>query len=312
MPYQDRRLFHLILTLAVLQMVFAAWPGIDIAVSDHFRFGGTGFPLALEPGLAALRGVFWNLCSVLAVLIIAAAFLPRPGRQAQPGPCPVRRAALFLILGPGLLVNGMLKSWWGRLRPDAVAELGGEGAFTPAFRVAGECTRNCSFVSGEAAFGAACALVLWNFARHGGRAGPGLGMCLLAGAVLMAALRLATGRHFLSDILFAALFMAIMAQLILVRAGDGASVSASTAPRLSTLPAFGKRLFTNLPQPDGRGLSMDLPVALATALQAVCPQAMDRIARGLHPLRGTIPRPVPLPADPAREHEFLRDLRLRT
>jgi len=60
---------------------------------------------------------------------------------------------LTLALGPGLLVNSLLKSHWGRARPIEVSAFGGARSFSPAYIIAQQCSRNCSFVSGDAAMG---------------------------------------------------------------------------------------------------------------------------------------------------------------
>ena len=57
---------------------------------------------------------------------------------------------LTLALGPGLLVNGFLKSHWGRARPSEVSTFGGRQSFSPAYVIAHQCRHNCSFVSGDA------------------------------------------------------------------------------------------------------------------------------------------------------------------
>jgi len=67
------------------------------------------------------------------------------------------RAAAFLLLalalGPGLIVNTLLKDHWGRARPTQVAEFGGAAQFTPAPLPALQCARNCSFPAGHPAIG---------------------------------------------------------------------------------------------------------------------------------------------------------------
>ena len=105
-----------------------------------------------------------------------------------------------------LLVNGVLKTHSGRARPADVAAFGGEAAFTPPLRMADECARNCAFVSGEGAGAVALAIGVGALAppSRGLRAG------LAAMAALVCALRVATGRHFLSDVVFAALLVGML------------------------------------------------------------------------------------------------------
>ena len=119
--------------------------------------------------------------------------------------------AVFL-LGPGLLVNGVLKEHWGRARPSQIVEFGGDMHYTPPLVIADQCGHNCSFVSGEASLG--FAFGAFGFAartarrrRLGFAAGAGLGSAF-------GLLRMAQGGHFLSDVIFAGLFIFLLAWLL--------------------------------------------------------------------------------------------------
>ncbi len=109
-----------------------------------------------------------------------------------------------LIAGPGLIVESLLKSVWGRARPREVTEFGGPDVFTPAVWISDACEKNCSFVSGHAALGfwtTAFALILPAHMR-----GPALAVGVGFGAVMGLA-RMAEGAHFLSDIVYAGLIV---------------------------------------------------------------------------------------------------------
>jgi lipid A 4'-phosphatase len=118
--------------------------------------------------------------------------------------------ATFAI-GPGLIANVVLKDNWGRARPREVVEFGGKLEFTPPLVPSRECKDNCSFVSGEAAsvfapiFSGALLLPHLRVALVAGGLIAGLGTGLV---------RISTGGHFLSDVLFAGIFMAITAVLV--------------------------------------------------------------------------------------------------
>jgi lipid A 4'-phosphatase len=97
----------------------------------------------------------------------------------------------------------------GRARPDEVTHFGGARTFTPAFVPADQCESNCSFVSGHAAFvfgGFAVALV----ARR--RRATTLLVAVLGGLAGLG--RMLQGAHFLSDIVFAGVFMYAVAWLL--------------------------------------------------------------------------------------------------
>ncbi|MCB2117570.1 MAG: phosphatase PAP2 family protein [Rhodobacteraceae bacterium] len=204
------------LSLAALA-AFALFPHLDLAVSGWFYRPGEGFWLASSEAIQFLRHAIWNLSILVFTFSLAAmiaAALRRPllgieGREA---------AFVFLLylLGPILLVNGILKTYWGRARPVDVTEFGGAAHFTPPWMPATECVANCSFVSGEGSAATALALAFLIFAPAAWRLLPRRGFALyaLAGVVLPAiglALRVMTGRHFLSDTIFAMLFVLAIA-----------------------------------------------------------------------------------------------------
>jgi membrane-associated PAP2 superfamily phosphatase len=116
------------------------------------------------------------------------------------------RAAVFLtislLLGPGLLINVILKDNWGRPRPGSVIELGGAQPYIHWWNRSGTCQNNCSFASGEAAAAA------WMFGPAM-LAPPHWRAAAMAGAavftITMSALRVAAGGHFLTDVVFGVL-----------------------------------------------------------------------------------------------------------
>lgn len=114
-----------------------------------------------------------------------------------------RVAALLLVvlaIGPGLVVNGILKEHWGRARPRDVTEFGGDRRFTPAFVISDQCERNCSFTAGHPSAGFALAALGYAYSSRRRRrqviaAATGFGL-------LVGLARVAAGGHFLSDVLF--------------------------------------------------------------------------------------------------------------
>ena len=194
-------------------LVFTLWPGIDLMASAPFHDAATGTWLAETPALAFLREALWTGMELATIAFLLLFLLALARRKAAAVPARLWGFALLaMALGPGLLVNGLLKDSWGRARPRTIAEFGGEAAFTPALEIADQCARNCSFVSGEVAAAVTLSLVLWLFAaaRLQGPARPALAAALSAATALSAFLRLAGGGHFLSDIVFAALFTALL------------------------------------------------------------------------------------------------------
>jgi membrane-associated phospholipid phosphatase len=222
----------LILILAIgaaAGAVFALAPSLDLRIaalfhdaSGFFRYAPLDFAREASPYLVG------------ALVALAGASLLAPLALPRTKPLLRGRAAIFLLvtfaLGPGVLVNGVLKPHWPRPRPSEVIELGGTLAFVPWWDPRGACDGNCSFVSGEgssAAWLAAPAVLLpppWRAAA-------------LAGAIAWVAIigigRMAAGGHFASDIVFAAVFTWLIVWAVhgaLFRWRSGASDEAIEKP----------------------------------------------------------------------------------
>lgn len=107
---------------------------------------------------------------------------------------------LTAILGPGVLVNGILKNYWSRPRPRQLVEFGGQWNFRHPYQpgIPGE---GKSFPCGHCSMGFLfCSLMV--FRRHNAWiAYTGGAVGLLLGGLLSAA-RMVQGGHFLSDTLW--------------------------------------------------------------------------------------------------------------
>jgi lipid A 4'-phosphatase len=188
-------------------LVFLHWPGLDLAVSRHFFQPGEGFYLRNRP-LAVMVYRFINiidmplLAGLLALAVIslnpALGWLHRGRRR-------IAYLLLVYVLGPGLVVNVLLKDHMGRARPHSIEAFGGHALFTPALVPSHECRRNCAFVSGHASMG--FYLVCLGFAFPSRRR-FWLATGIVAGA-LVGYVRIIQGAHFLSDVVFA--FFAVYA-----------------------------------------------------------------------------------------------------
>jgi membrane-associated PAP2 superfamily phosphatase len=210
-PSAARNVFVILVGLAVLTgIVFAVAPGLDLAVASFFHaisvresmprlYRAIEVGRSLEPVVTTLA-----IAPAIAVVVIKMFWPKRPTLMPA-------RAALFLILtlvlGPGLLVNAVLKDHWSRPRPGMVTAFGGAMDFKPWWDPRGACDANCSFVSGEtssAVWLAAPALLVpvpWRYAALGGVA---------VYACAIAFMRLLLGGHFLSDVIFAAIFTGLV------------------------------------------------------------------------------------------------------
>ena len=232
MGSEDRLLYLWLATLTAALVVFGLSPHIDLAVSGFFYGPGTGFPLLQSAWIEAARLVLWTISEVFCLLALIGFVLAlATGRDALRLPARVWGFVLALyVLGPGIIVNGLLKRYWGRARPDAIAEFGGDKVFSAPLIPSDQCAANCSFVSGEAAAATAIGItlfvILWHF-RHGltpaaWRVGRAIAIAV---PVTGAAVRVIVGRHFLSDVIFAILIVSGIALALnrLILRGRGGS-----------------------------------------------------------------------------------------
>ena len=115
--------------------------------------------------------------------------------------------ALTMALGPGLVVNGILKSHWGRPRPVHVDTFGGKNEFRSWYRTDGTCPSNCSFVSGEGALG------FWLTAPASLVPGPAGAVAMVAAVAfgtVAGGLRIAFGGHFFTDVVFSGVLVVLI------------------------------------------------------------------------------------------------------
>lgn len=206
---------------AVAALVFSLWPGLDLQASGLFYRPGAAFWLAQVSGIEAFRNLVWDLTIMVFVIALAGVALALAGRPLLG--VPLRDwayIAVLYLLGPVLLANMVLKAHWGRARPADVSDFGGAHLFTPFWQPTDQCLANCSFVSGEVSSTVVMGIAL--LVLH-----PAVRRCLpktVAWLWVLAAYalplvvtlqRVATGRHFLSDAVFAALFMLALALVLL-------------------------------------------------------------------------------------------------
>lgn len=184
--------------LILASALFTALPILDIATSSLFYAPGEGFWLRTDPFLRRLRELGPFLVRIIAgasvAILLLRLFLPALKRLVDP------RVPIFLlstlIIGPGLIVNAILKDHWGRPRPVQIDAFGGDAPYVPVWRMSKHCASNCSFVSGEAS--TALWLLAFVFLAPPLLKRP-LAAILLALAAALSFNRIAFGGHFLSD-----------------------------------------------------------------------------------------------------------------
>lgn len=186
----------------LLAALFVLFPQIDLFVSGIFFRDGQWLVARDSVWLALpYRGLprLGQATILVLIALFALGFVPRFARLRA------RRGVFAFLLvaaiaGPVLLVDVALKDYSGRARPINVQPFGGEKSFSPAFILAKQCRKNCSFVSGHVATASFLTAFGWLAAPATRR------RWLLAGAAagaLMGLARMLPGGHFLSDAIFA-------------------------------------------------------------------------------------------------------------
>ena len=196
-----------------LAALFVGWSDIDRRIAANFYVGGKTFLgdrlWWSEPLRYSFQG-FYFACIALALIGLwrtwgGASWLQRP-RLAWV------YLGLCLLVGPVLVTHGLFKAPFGRPRPMQIIEFGGTMMFKPAFVPSNQCNWGCSFVSGESS-----STFIPFFA--GAILFPQAAPLIIAGGtvagVSAGSIRMLQGRHFLSDVLFAGIAMALVAALML-------------------------------------------------------------------------------------------------
>ncbi len=193
-------------------VIFVGFPQIDLWFSRLAYLGDRKFLFTASTAGSVLRETFrWMfILATVGALIGFASIAFASRRLSRLGFAAWLYIALSAAIGPGLVANLLLKDHWGRARPSQTVEFGGAKQFTPALVRSDQCARNCSFVSGEAsnifAIGFAIALLTERARRRW------LFAATIAAGTLAGLVRIGAGAHFLSDVFFAGIFMALVAR----------------------------------------------------------------------------------------------------
>ncbi len=202
-----RQLAFLLGLMLLSTLPFWIWP-LDLTLTGMFYHPELGAGDAAWPVQNTPLVQFCYKAAPLLTLLIAlpALFVVLLGAWIKPIKSWRAHAAvvvLTVVLGPGLLVNGMFKELWDRPRPVQTENFGGDYPYAPPL-VIGEAKGGKSFPCGHCSAGFALA-ALWLVlrTRRPRLAWLALGASIVLGAAMGYA-RLAAGGHYLSDILWAA------------------------------------------------------------------------------------------------------------
>lgn len=181
-------------------LAFFGFPWLDLTVTGWFYDPARGFWLSDSwPAMAVYFGVrmlMWVFGLALVGGLIWA-YLSNSA-NAQRARRPLWFLLLVLALGPGLITHELFKNNWGRPRPEAIAEFGGQSHYVLPGVISDQCEKNCSFTSGHAAAGFFLITLAWVFPKQRRR-------WMWAGVVvgsISGLVRMVQGGHFISDIFF--------------------------------------------------------------------------------------------------------------
>ena len=130
--------------------ILFALPNLDIQISRMFYNGQSNYFIGSNS--FALTTMFYlaPLFTYNAAIIYFTAGLYQYFFRQR-----VSKVLLYLLftllIGPGLIVNEVLKNQFGRARPIDIVEFSGTAKFTKICVIADQCQTNCSFSSGHAA-----------------------------------------------------------------------------------------------------------------------------------------------------------------
>ena len=187
----------LVITVLILATALIAVSGADLAVSSRFYSAG-GWPEGELFPWKLLYHVDRYPAVLLAVGGLCAAALsyriPAWSHWKKGGVF----LTLFLILGPGLLVNTTFKQGWGRPRPREIVQFGGQKQFLQPWQK-GIRGHGRSFPSGHASAAFFMSAPFFIYRRRRPRLALGWLLGGILFGLLMSIARITQGGHFLSD-----------------------------------------------------------------------------------------------------------------
>ncbi len=197
---------HVLLPITILIVAtgFFRFTDADLAFSQFFYSSASDpWPWAHTPlcdfiyNYGTLPGMVLGLGGLTVGLVSLAWHRLRPYRL------PGFFLAAMLALGPGLIVNGILKPQWCRPRPCQTAHFGGNQEFVGVWGM-GASEQSKSFPSGHASMGFLLMAPAFLLYRRYRRLAAGFVLLGLAAGMALGVTRILQGGHFLSDVVWAA------------------------------------------------------------------------------------------------------------
>ena len=198
---------------AFFVLLFFLFPNLDIHFSKLF-FYEEKFISEKHIFIKNLRSFlkdFMIVISVFSLLLIVAGILFKKKKKVFFLKSRTKLILLGFIVGPvigcGLIANFYFKDNWGRARPINIQEFGGDKIYATPFTISDQCKKNCSWIGGEAS--AAFSFITGTIILKN----PIYLIINLIFGIVVSLCRIAMGGHFLSDNIFAMIFMIYLAIL---------------------------------------------------------------------------------------------------
>lgn len=194
--------------IALLGLLPFLLTDLDLRVASSFYYPGADDPWLRGQG--ALWSFLYRLVPLLTGALVVGALLVLAAGILVDQPRPLGLYAVLVLsavlIGPGLLVNGVLKNHWDRPRPHQVDVLGGTRDYLPPLMMGGTGVGK-SFPCGHSSVGYLFGVffLIWRRSR------PWLARVALVVALglgtLIGVARMAAGDHFLSDVVWSGIIV---------------------------------------------------------------------------------------------------------
>ncbi len=210
----NRLIYINLIIFGVLSFILIFDKNIDILISSLFYIKNVGFIyknnffiISFYYLIPILTKIFFTICTCYLIYLFF---------KTKNFKIIIASYAFFLVLsaaiGPGLIVNSILKENIGRARPREIIEFGGDKIYSGAARSSNQCYSNCSFSSGHAAMGFYFTVIAYIFQRKFTK----IYLYGVLFGILVGISRIIMGGHFASDVIISGFILLFTNHLIYI------------------------------------------------------------------------------------------------
>lgn len=205
--------FILPVLLLMASTVLFRFSNLDIRLQSFFYNPETGWAFNSSP-VAKFIYHYGNIPALLTAIAALVVFILGFSKARY---LPYRKLSIFLVLamvvGPGILVNSILKDNWGRPRPREIKQFGGEQAYEAPLTYDAT-SPGKSFPCGHATMGFYFFAIAFLLRRHRPRASRVVLLIAALWGCTIGYVRMGQGGHFASDVLWAGLLVYLTSFLL--------------------------------------------------------------------------------------------------